>query len=177
MQPNFMNKVTQLTGLSLTFLLLTACEAPAPEVEVVVETEQTAETGNQLASIDADGNIAPFGFASKQPVEVRETVTEELEVESEVESEAEVASTSGLYRVHCVACHGADATGVQGLGLNLVESEFVAASSQAELAAFLKAGRLPDSPDSVTGVPMPSFAWMSDADLAEITGYMKDLQN
>jgi mono/diheme cytochrome c family protein len=173
MQPNFMNKVTQLTGLSLTFLLLTACEAPAPEVEVVVETEQTAETSNQLASIDADGNIAPFGFASKQPVEVRETVTEE----SKVESEAEVASISGLYRVHCVACHGADATGVQGLGLNLVESEFVAASSQAELAAFLKAGRLPDSPDSVTGIPMPSFAWMSDADLAEITGYLKDLQN
>jgi mono/diheme cytochrome c family protein len=170
MQPNIMNKAIQITGLSLTFLLLAGCEQPAPEAEVVVETDQVAETtSNQLASIDAVGNIAPFGFASKQPVEVAEVVTAEQVVEA--------TGSSGLYNVHCVACHGADATGVEGLGLNLVDSELVAGSSQAELVAFLKVGRLPDSPDSVTGVPMPSFAWMSDADLAEVTGYLKGLQN
>jgi mono/diheme cytochrome c family protein len=168
-----MNKVIQITGLSLTFLLLAGCEQPAPEAEVLVETEQPAETSNQLASIDADGNIAPFGFASKQPVELAEVEAEVVTVQPE----GEVATSSGLYSVHCIACHGADATGVAGLGLNLVDSELVAGSSQAELAAFLKVGRLPDSPDSVTGVPMPAFAWMGDAELAEVAGYLKSLQN
>jgi mono/diheme cytochrome c family protein len=168
MQLIIMNKVIQIAGLSLTFLLLGACEQPASEVEAVAETPPLAETNsNQLASIDADGNIAPFGFASKQPVEVPAAVTQE--------TVAAVASTSEVYSVHCAACHGADATGVEGLGLNLVESELVTTSSQAELTAFLKEGRLPDSPDSVTGVPMPSFVWMSDAQLAEVTGYLQGL--
>ena len=162
-----MNRAIQIFGLAFALLLLTACEQPAPEAESVAETEQAAETGsNELASIDADGNIAPFGFASRQPVPVGE-----LDV-----AKTEVASSS-LYSVHCVACHGVDATGVQGLGLNLVESELVATSTDAELTAFLKEGRLSDSPDSVTGVPMPSFVWMSDADLAEVTGYLKGLQD
>jgi mono/diheme cytochrome c family protein len=164
MQLNIMNKVIQITGLSLIFLLLTACEQPAPEA--VVDAEATS---NQLASIDADGNIAPFGFASKQPVPLGELET--------AEPVAAATATSAPYSVNCAACHGGDATGVQGLGLDLVESELVATSSQADLVTFLKAGRLPDSPDSVTGVPMPSFAWMSDADLVEIAGYIKGLQN
>ncbi len=66
--------------------------------------------------------------------------------------------------------------GVEGLGLNLVESELVAGSSPDELIAFFQAGRQPGSPDSVTGVPMPAFAWMEAADLAEIAGYLKSLQ-
>ena len=64
---------------------------------------------------------------------------------------------------------------MQGLGLNLVDSELVAASSAEELTAFLKAGRAGDSPDNTTGVPMPSFIWMSDEDLVEITGYVQSL--
>jgi mono/diheme cytochrome c family protein len=170
-----MNKAIQITGLVCAFLFLTACEQPVTDVEPGDETGQAAQTGgDELASIDADGNIAPFGFASKQPVPVGELEVAESEDSVQVETDT---ATSALFSVHCAACHGSDATGVEGLGLNLVESELVAASSQAELSAFLKEGRLPDSPDSVTGVPMPSFAWMSDDDLAEITGYLKGLQN
>ena len=119
-------------------------------------------------SIDADGNIAPFGFASKQPVPVAE-----LEV---VPAETSAAS-SDIYNIHCIACHGADAKGVEGLGLSLADSQLVASSSEAELSAFLKVGRLPDSPDSVTGVPMPPFAWMSDEELTDVTGYLKSLND
>ncbi|MCP4001927.1 MAG: cytochrome c [Gammaproteobacteria bacterium] len=165
-----MNKVIQITGLSLIFLLLMACEQPLPESDTVVDIKQLTESNsNQQASIDAEGNIAPFGFASKQPVALGELVI--------AEPVTEATATLALYNVNCAGCHGGDAAGVQGLGLNLLDSELIAGSSQTDLVAFLKVGRLPDSPDSVTGVPMPSFAWMSDADIAEISAYLKGLQN
>jgi mono/diheme cytochrome c family protein len=152
-------------------LLLAACEQPEPEAEQPVAPEATSETavgGDTLVSIDADGNIAPFGYASKQPVPVPDAPAAAGTV-------AAAAASSATYSVHCVACHGADAAGVEGLGLNLVESQLVASASPAELTAFLKEGRLPDSPDSVTGIPMPAFAWMTDEQLAEVTAYLKSL--
>lgn len=165
----------------IAMLALAACEQPAPEVapeqDAAAEVSETAPAGDEkLASVDADGNIAPFGFASKQPVDVPELEAPEPS-SSEASAEVATAATSEVYAVHCVACHGADAKGVQGLGLNLVDSEFVVSRSEAELTEFLKAGRLPDSPDSVTGVPMPGFAWMSADQLGEITGYLKSLKN
>lgn len=171
--PEFpMNKTLQLTSLTLAFLVLVACDRPATDAAQTVETEQTAlaqdqNNDGQMVSIDADGNIAPFGFASKQPVAIAEPEM--------VATEQAAVAASAIYSVHCIACHGADATGVQGLGLNLVESELVVSSTEAEMLAFLKEGRLPDSPDSVTGMPMPAFAWMSDSDLAEVTGYLQSL--
>jgi mono/diheme cytochrome c family protein len=85
------------------------------------------------------------------------------------------ASTSVVFGTNCVACHGPDAKGVQGLGVSLVDSKLVSDSSSADLIAFLKEGRAADSPDNVSGVPMPSFAWMTEADLAEVTAYLKSL--
>jgi disulfide bond formation protein DsbB len=154
----------------IAMLAMAGCGQPASDaVETVApEVAATANDG-QLASIDADGNIAPFGMASKQPVPVQEP-------EQVVAPAEDVAAVSAVYAVQCVACHGADATGVTGLGLSLVESEFVGGTSVDELVAFLQAGRQPGSPDSVTNVPMPAFAWMSAADLAEIAGYIKSLQ-
>jgi len=135
--------------------------APAAAAEATVQ-----ERG--VKSIDAEGNVAPFGMASRQPVELTLAA-------APVSDAIEPAANAALYGVHCGACHGPEATGVEGLGLNLVESQLVAASSPAELAAFLKEGRPADSPDSVTKVPMPSFAWMNDSDLANITGHLKSL--
>jgi len=124
----------------------------------------------KLASIDADGNVAPFGMASraKRPVQ---------EQPAPVAAAGAAAAGPGatVFSKNCVACHGADAKGVQGLGLDLTASELVAKSSAAELVEFLKAGRLPGSPDSVTGVPMPSFAWMPQADLDAVSTYVQSL--
>ncbi len=139
-----------------------AAEAPAP-----VAAPQVNERGVQ--TVDADGNVAPFGMASRKPVPLPEPAA------APVAEVAVVAATSALYGANCSACHGQDATGVQGLGLNLVDSELVAVSSETELVAFLKEGRAGDSPDNTTGVPMPSFVWMSDENLTEITGYLQSL--
>jgi mono/diheme cytochrome c family protein len=172
-----MNKTIRLVSLALLGMVIAGCEQPAPEAEqesvAAAPAATPAETSQkQLASIDADGNVAPFGFASKQPVEVKPLASAEM-APAETAPVELAAATADLYGIHCVACHGADAKG--GLGPNLIDSEYVAASSAAELTAFLKAGRSSDSPDNTTGIPMPAFAWMSAENLTEITGYLKSL--
>jgi len=148
---------------------LAGCGQPASDDVEIVESAAPASVADEgrMASIDADGNVAPFGMASKQPVPVPELPAQPAE---------DTLAVSVVYATNCVACHGADATGVQGLGLNLVESDLVTTSSAEELVVFLQNGRAPDSPDSVTGVPMPAFAWMDAEDLNEVAGYLKSLQ-
>lgn len=77
------------------------------------------------------------------------------------------------FALNCLVCHGADLRGVEGLGVNLFNSTFVGSKSVAELVAFLKVGRLPDDPASVTRRAMPGFAWVAEADLTEIATYIK----
>jgi ubiquinol-cytochrome c reductase cytochrome c subunit len=80
---------------------------------------------------------------------------------------------SALFDVHCIACHGPDGRGIENLGLDLVASAFVAGQPQAELVGFLRAGRLPDDPDSVTNRPMPSFGWLTDGELRALAAFLK----
>jgi mono/diheme cytochrome c family protein len=170
-----MTKSMKLAGLTLVLMVLSACEQPAPQTEQAApESASQAAPADSVSSIDDAGNVAPFGMAARQPVPVPDA--EPTAAAEPATATATAAASSGLFKIHCVACHGADAKGVPGLGLNLVESQLVASSSQDELAAFLRAGRAADSPDNVTKVPMPGFAWMSDADLDEVTGYLKSLQ-
>ena len=169
-----MNKTIRFLAPVTGLLLLAACGQPDTGEQqseaAPAETAPAAEEQREIVeSIDADGNVAPFGMASREPVPVEDAPAATVA--------ADAGASSELYGLHCQACHGADAKGVEGLGLTLAGSELVASSSEAELAEFLKAGRAADSPDSVSGVPMPAFAWMSAEQLAEITGYLKSMQN
>lgn len=167
---NFGSIATVVATLLLT---LTACDSAKDDAPAApAGTAQPAAPGargEQMLSIDAQGNIAPFGFASRKPVPVPE-----LQVAA-ASSAPTATPASVVFGTNCVACHGPDAKGVQGLGVSLVESRLVADSSPADLVVFLQEGRAADAPDNVSGVPMPSFAWMSDADLAEVTAYLKSL--
>jgi mono/diheme cytochrome c family protein len=78
-----------------------------------------------------------------------------------------------LYALNCLACHGADLRGLDGSGVPLVGSRFVATRSAGELVAFLRAGRLPDAADSVAGRAMPAFAWLPEPELAAIAAWLK----
>ena len=84
-------------------------------------------------------------------------------------------ASNAQFNNHCLLCHGADARGIDGLGPSLVYSAYVAARSVEELTAFLKVGRLPNDPDSVSNRPMPGFAWVDEAELAAIAEYVKSL--
>ncbi|MGI9309117.1 MAG: c-type cytochrome [Gammaproteobacteria bacterium] len=121
-----------------------------------------------VAAISAYAAVAPFGMAERKPVPVADAPgTAEL---------AQASAESPLYAVHCIACHGGDGKGVEALGVSLVDSELVAGSSDAEIIAFLKVGRMPDDAATITGRPMPAFAWMTDEDLDQLAGHLKGLQ-
>ena len=125
---------------------------------------------DSVPSVDGAGNVAPFGMASRAPRDVAPAP-----VATAAAPAADAAAQSAVYTANCVACHGPDAKGIQGLGLDLTASALVADSSADELVAFLKAGRMPNSPDSVSGIPMPAFAWLPQGDLDEVAAYLKTL--
>ncbi|MBL8046506.1 MAG: PQQ-dependent sugar dehydrogenase [Anaerolineales bacterium] len=84
-----------------------------------------------------------------------------------------------LFRVACANCHGPEAKGIEGVGKNLVESEFVAGLSEDELAAFITTGRKVDDPANTTGVPMPALGGRTDlapGQVLELARYLKKLQ-
>jgi len=86
----------------------------------------------------------------------------------------------GLGRQHfeetCAGCHGFQGEGVAGLGLPLVTSPLVLYMSDADLLAFLRAGRPADHPDNTTNVAMPPSGgrpdW-SDDDLLNVIAYLR----
>jgi len=90
----------------------------------------------------------------------------------------DIAKGSAVYSSTCVACHGASAEGIDGLGLPLAPSEFVADSTEHELMMFIKTGRSVSDPDNQTGVDMPPKGGnpaLSDADLHDVSAYLKSL--
>ena len=145
--------------------------APGGSANQPTEASASAAANDEVTSIDADGNVAPFGFASREPVDV--PPLEMAPAQSVLAVEA--GNQSALFAVQCTACHGADASGIEGLGVSLIDSALVKESSADALIEFLKVGRLPNSPDSISGVPMPGFSWMTQEQLAEIADYLKQL--
>lgn len=80
-----------------------------------------------------------------------------------------------LFSQVCVACHGPAGTGVQGLGRNLVESDFVAGLTDEQFRHFLETGR----PDA-RPVAMPPRGGRDDLtadDLRAIVTFVRGLQD
>ena len=81
-----------------------------------------------------------------------------------------------IYSQICIACHGPEAKGVQGLGKDLTTSTFVAEKSDVEMVDFLKVGRDPSDPLNTTGVAMPPKGGnpaLSDQDLLDIVAFVR----
>ncbi len=84
-----------------------------------------------------------------------------------------------LFASSCSSCHGADAKGIEGLGKNLVDSDFVAGLSDPDLVAFIKKGRPSSDPANTTGIDMPPKGGnpsLSDQDLFDIVAYIRTLR-
>lgn len=83
-----------------------------------------------------------------------------------------------VFKTTCVACHGEDGKGIEGLGKNWFESEYIANSSDDELVEFLKVGRTIEDPVNTTGVAMPPRGGnpnLTDEDLKNVVLYMRKL--
>lgn len=76
----------------------------------------------------------------------------------------------------CSACHGADAKGLEGLGLPLAGSAFVNGLDDDAFLSFVKSGRPVWDPESKTGVDMPPKGGnpsLDDAQIRTIIAYIR----
>jgi len=83
------------------------------------------------------------------------------------------------YDSTCIACHGADAKGMTGLGKDLTTSEFVKTTSDADMVAFIKIGRPASDPANTQGVDMPPKGGnpaLTDQDILDIVVFVRSLQ-
>jgi disulfide bond formation protein DsbB len=90
----------------------------------------------------------------------------------------DVGAGEEVYSGTCATCHGDDGEGIDGLGLPIVGSEFVAATSEPDLADFIAAGRSVSDPDNTTGVDMPPKGGnpsLTEQDLADVAAYTKSI--
>ncbi len=94
-------------------------------------------------------------------------------------SAGDAAAGEEIYTSTCAACHGADATGIEGLGKDLHNNAFVNGLSDAELVDFINEGRGADHPDNETGVAMPPKGGnpsLDDDDLMDVVAYLRTLK-
>lgn len=90
----------------------------------------------------------------------------------------DVTAGAAVYSGTCAACHGPTAAGIDSLGKPLAPSEFVASTSEDDLAAFIKVGRPVSDPANTQGIDMPPRGGnpsLSDQDLQDVAAYIKSL--
>lgn len=78
----------------------------------------------------------------------------------------------------CIACHGADATGVPGLGKDLTASSWTPEQTDEQLLAFLLTGRPASDPLNTTGVDMPPKGGnpaLTEDDLRNVVAYLRSI--
>ncbi len=82
------------------------------------------------------------------------------------------------YDTVCIACHGPEGIGVDGLGKPFTTSEFLLTVDDQELLEFIKTGRPISHPDNTTGVDMPPKGGnpaLTDAQILDIIAYIRTL--
>jgi mono/diheme cytochrome c family protein len=112
------------------------------------------------------------------PIPPTATLTPEPQAVASGLDPSMVSAGGAIYQSICVACHGFNARGISGLGKTLIDSEFVNGMTDAELHAFLVAGRGIQDPLNTTGVAMPAKGGnpnLTDADLDNVVAYIRNL--
>ncbi len=90
----------------------------------------------------------------------------------------DAAHGTELFAGTCASCHGMDATGIAGLGKNLITSEWLRQQSDAELLTFLQTGRPASHELNTTGIDMPPRGGnpaLTDQDLMDIIAYLRSI--
>jgi EmrB/QacA subfamily drug resistance transporter len=106
---------------------------------------------------------------SPVPVEAFGMASRKVEEGEGMAQAVAAAGEASAYTTHCAACHGPRGEGLPNLGVSLRDSRLVRTASPEELMEFLKTGRMPDDPGSLTGRPMPAFGWLDEGTLRKVT--------
>lgn len=83
-----------------------------------------------------------------------------------------------VYEGSCLACHAEGGVGVDGLGRQLTNSDFVRGLSDAELLTFIEVGRDTSDPANTSGIAMPAKGGnsaLTQADLEAVVAYLRTL--
>jgi mono/diheme cytochrome c family protein len=83
-----------------------------------------------------------------------------------------------VFATTCATCHGVDGTGVKGLGKDLVHSEWIKQTPDADVVKMVLTGRSASDPLNTTKIAMPAKggnASLSDQDIADAVAYMKSI--
>lgn len=94
-------------------------------------------------------------------------------------SNAELVAIGEKEFATCAGCHGADATGITGLGKNLIGSDFITGISDSDLVTLIKTGRTSSDPANTTGIDMPPKGGnpaLNDEKIDGLVAYIRSLQ-
>jgi|GEM_PF-5825243 len=132
-------------------------ESSVEETEVAVETEvvieETEAPENSTASDENDSNSG----ATYDP---------------------EIVALGETLFVTCAACHGVDGTGIEGLGKDLINGEFVLTATDEEVANVIINGRPIWDAANTTMIDMPPRGGnptLTDEDVFAIVAYLRTL--
>jgi mono/diheme cytochrome c family protein len=84
-----------------------------------------------------------------------------------------------VYTSSCASCHAADLGGIDGLGNQLAPNDFIATTSEEDIAILVGVGRPTSDPLNTSGIDMPSRGGnpnLSDQDLRDVAAYLKGIQ-
>jgi disulfide bond formation protein DsbB len=121
-------------------------------------TEQSSDTAATSAT-----NAGDFAFPEYADMDV---------------ATIDIALGQERYVGACAACHGQDATGIEGIDLDLRRSKFVAGATEQELALLLIRGLSINNPFNVSEIRMPPRGGrddMSNQDMLNIAAYLKSI--
>jgi len=91
---------------------------------------------------------------------------------------ADLEAGQHLFLEVCAPCHNQKGTGIEGIGVDLTQSQFVAGLTVAQLAEFIELGRGLNSPFNRSDVKMPPKGGrpdLSDEEVLNIAAYVHDL--
>jgi disulfide bond formation protein DsbB len=127
------------------------------------------------------GQVSPSvaeQIAAQPAVEIPAAAPASVEQAPAQAVKGDPATGQTLFTQTCSACHGPTGEGIQGLGKNLVASDFVAGQTDDQLLSFIKVGRGPTDPLNTTGIAMPPKGGnpaLSDEDLQNIIVFLRTI--
>ena len=169
--------------ITIPFLALTAFMIITIATLIAMQTDQTV-----LDRADATPGVPVFGLIGAlvalflvlgfmgsrnqaDPLALPITTV----IDADIQQTAASIDGALLYRQACAACHGPVGEGVAGLGNSLTQSTLVAELSDAEMLAFVRAGRGTDDPANTTGLVMPASGGRPDLNDAEMLAVIAHL--